>query len=216
METIAPDVHRIGLLPGATLNAYLLGDVLVDAGLGRSASTILEALDGRSVSEHVATHAHIDHVGGSAELIERFGLDGLAIGAVDAEAVRTGRPAAKPGTLGGVVARFGRFAPSRVIRELREGDEVGPGFRVIDAPGHTPGQIALWRESDRLLIAGDVFNHVRGVTEPPGMLNVDPGLNRESARRLAALEPVTVAFGHGGVLRDGSRLQDYINRKETP
>ncbi len=81
MEAIAPDVHRIGLLPGATLNAYLLGDVLVDAGLSRSARTILEALDGRRVAEHVATHAHLDHVGGSAELMDAFALPGLAIGA---------------------------------------------------------------------------------------------------------------------------------------
>ncbi len=210
MEPVAADVHRIALLPGDALNAYLLGDVLVDAGLGRSARTILEALDGRTVSEHVATHAHLDHVGGSAELIDRFALSGLAIGAGDSEAVRTGRPAAKPGRFGRAIARLGGFTPSQVIRELREGDEVGPGFRVIDAPGHTPGQIALWRASDRLLIAGDVFNHVRGVTEPPGLLSVDPGLNRESARRLAALEPATVGFGHGRVLRDGSRLRDYV------
>jgi glyoxylase-like metal-dependent hydrolase (beta-lactamase superfamily II) len=210
MEPVAADVHRIALLPGDALNAYLLGDVLLDAGLRRSPRKILEALDGRIVSEHVATHAHLDHVGGSAELVDRFGLGGVAIGAGDAEAVHTGRPAARPGSLGRAIARLGRFPPSRVTRELREGDEVGPGFRVLDAPGHSPGQIVLWRASDRLLIAGDVFNHVRGVTEPPGLLSVDPGLNTESARRLAALEPATVAFGHGGVLRDGSRLREYI------
>mgnify|MGYP002128813951 CR=1 FL=1 len=36
---------------------------------------------------------------------------------------------------------------------LREGDEVA-GFEVLDAPGHSPGHIALWREQDRTLIAG--------------------------------------------------------------
>ena len=35
MQTIAPDVHRIALLPRDGLNAYLLGDVLVDAGFGK-------------------------------------------------------------------------------------------------------------------------------------------------------------------------------------
>ena len=210
METIAPDVHRIALLPRDGLNAYLLGDVLVDAGLARSAETIIKALGGRTLSEHVATHAHIDHVGGSPKVIAGLGLDGLAIGSVDAEAVRTGHAAVKPGTPGRVLARLrGRFTPIRVTRELREGDEVGPGFQVLDAPGHSPGHIVLWRASDRLLIAGDVLTNMFGLHEPPAMLSVDPERNRESARRLATLEPATIAFGHGQVLRDGPKLQSY-------
>jgi glyoxylase-like metal-dependent hydrolase (beta-lactamase superfamily II) len=209
VETIAPDVHRIALLPRDGLNAYLLGDVLVDAGLARSAHTIIEALGDRRVSEHVATHAHIDHVGGSAEVVRRLGLGGVAIGAVDADAARTGRPVAKEGAVGRALARTGRFAAVGVIRELREGDEVGPGFQVLDAPGHTPGQIVLWRPSDRLLIAGDVLTNVFGVHEPPGALNVAPDQNRRSVRKLAALEPAIVAFGHGRVLRDPQELHAY-------
>ena len=209
METIAPDVHRIALLPRDGLNAYLLGDVLVDAGLARSADTIIEALGDRTVSEHVGTHAHLGHVGGSAKGVAALGLEGVAIGSVDADAVRTGRPVAKEGALGRAIARGGRFAPVAVIRELRDGDEVGPGFRVLDAPGHSPGQIVLWRAADRLLIAGDVLTNAVGLHEPPGMLSVDPERNRESARKLAALEPTTIAFGHGQVLRDGAKLRDY-------
>ncbi len=195
MEMIAPDVHRIAL---------------VDAGLPRSAETILEALGGRTVAEHVATHAHVDHVGGSSKLIARLGLDGLAIGTGDADAVRRGHAAVKPGAVGRVVARLGgRFTPAQVTRELREGDEVGPGFEVLDAPGHSPGQIVVWRAVDRLLIAGDVLNNAVGLHEPPGMLSVDPERNRESARRLAEPRPATIAFGHGRVLRDGAKLQAY-------
>ncbi len=212
MQAIAPDVHRIALLPGDGLNAYLVGDVLVDAGLARSADAIIKALGGRTVSEHLATHAHLDHVGGSSRVIAELGLDGLAVGAGDAEAVRTGRAAVKPGTAGRAVARLGgRFAPARVTRELREGDEVGPGFRVLDAPGHSPGQIVLWRATDRVLIAGDVLTNVRGLHEPPGILSVDPARNREAVRKLAALEPATVAFGHGQVLRDGAQLRAYAD-----
>ena len=174
MEIIAPDVHRIGLMPRDGLNAYLLGDVLVDAGLARSAEAIIKALVGRTVSEHVATHAHADHVGGSPKVIASLGLDGLAIGAGDAEAVLTGRAATRSGSLGRVVARLGgRFTPAAVTRELREGDEVGPGFRVLDAPGHSPGQIVLWRASDLLLIAGDVLTKVLGLHESSVMLSVD-------------------------------------------
>ena len=38
---------------------------------------------------------------------------------------------------------------------ISEGDEVA-GFRVIHFPGHAPGLIGLWRESDRLAIVTDV------------------------------------------------------------
>jgi phosphoribosyl 1,2-cyclic phosphodiesterase len=210
METIAPDVHRIGLLPGATLNAYLLRDVLVDAGLGRSARTILEAVGGRSVSEHVATHAHIDHVGGSAELIDTLALSGLGIGAGDAEAVRTGRPAPKPGRLGSVIARFGRFAPSQVIRELREGDEVGPGFRVIDAPGHTPGRssfggrrIGSSSAAMSSITSAESWNHPDRSTSTPGSTGSRRAGSQHSSR------PRWPSATEGC-----SATRDYINQKE--
>src|SRR6188768_1562103 len=38
---------------------------------------------------------------------------------------------------------------------VTEGDEVA-GFRVLHFPGHAPGLIGLWRESDRVAIVSDV------------------------------------------------------------
>ncbi len=59
-----------------------------------------------------------------------------------------------------MVARGGRMVPAakarRVDRALAEGDEVA-GFRVLDTPGHSPGHVAYWRESDGVLICGDVM-----------------------------------------------------------
>ena len=55
-----------------------------------------------------------------------------------------------------------------VDRALREGDEVA-GFRVIDAPGHSRGHIALFRESDRVLILGDVLNSADPLTGMRGL-----------------------------------------------
>ena len=37
---------------------------------------------------------------------------------------------------------------------VSEGDEVA-GFRVIHFPGHAPGLIGLWRESDRVALVSD-------------------------------------------------------------
>jgi glyoxylase-like metal-dependent hydrolase (beta-lactamase superfamily II) len=102
-----------------------------------------------------------------------------------------------------------------VARVLADGDEVG-GFIVIESPGHTPGHLAFWRERDRVLILGDVLFHRNpatfraGLAEPFEFATFDPSANRESARRLAALEPEVVCFGHGEPLTDGARFQEFV------
>jgi glyoxylase-like metal-dependent hydrolase (beta-lactamase superfamily II) len=101
-----------------------------------------------------------------------------------------------------------------VARALREGDEVA-GFEVLDVPGHTNGHIALWRESDRVLIAGDVIWNLDfalgrpGLTVPFAAANSDTSALRKSIRRIAELEPALVLFGHGPPLRDPVKLARF-------
>jgi glyoxylase-like metal-dependent hydrolase (beta-lactamase superfamily II) len=98
---------------------------------------------------------------------------------------------------------------------LGEGDEVA-GFAVLETPGHSPGHVAFWRESDRVLVLGDVLTNVnvasgrRGLHEPLAAFTPDPARNRDSARRLAALEPALVCFGHGPPLRNSGQLQEFV------
>jgi glyoxylase-like metal-dependent hydrolase (beta-lactamase superfamily II) len=103
----------------------------------------------------------------------------------------------------------------KVDRALREGDEVG-GFTVLDTPGHSVGHVAYWRESDRALILGDVLFGLNpntgrpGLHPPPDAFTPDPARNRESARRLAELEPALVCFGHGPPWRDTRRFVEFV------
>jgi hydroxyacylglutathione hydrolase len=96
--------------------------------------------------------------------------------------------------------------PHKVDRPLREGDQVG-SFTVLETPGHSKGHVTYWREADRVMIVGDVMNgmnlitSVPGLREPPNVFTPDPARNRESIRRLAALEPNVIAFGHGPAIR---------------
>jgi hydroxyacylglutathione hydrolase len=209
LTPVADDVFLLALPPASFVNAYLVGDVLVDAGLAPHAGGITKALADRTVATHVITHAHGDHVGGSATVTNRLAIPAWC-GAGDAAAVQAGKPVAASR----VQALFG-WKPVEVVRELREGDEVGPGFAVLDVPGHSPGHIALWREQDRTLICGDVFLNLNfyttlpGLNEPPGLFTVDMARNRGSARRLAELEPALVLFGHGKPLRDTAKLQAF-------
>jgi hydroxyacylglutathione hydrolase len=103
---------------------------------------------------------------------------------------------------------------------VSEGDEVA-GFRVIDFPGHAPGLIGLWRESDRLALVSDVVYFVDSARLrplPEGEASVphpawawDHAKAKESVRKLAALEPATVCAGHEHPLR-GDNLRATLER----
>ena len=85
---------------------------------------------------------------------------------------------------------------------LDEGDEVA-GFRVVHLPGHAPGLIALFRDSDRLALVSDTIYTLdpqSGRHEPAHVphpaFNQDTEQARAAIRKLAALDPVTVWAGH--------------------
>ena len=210
VKQIAADVFHIDCMriPYA-INAYVIGDVLVDAGGRRHGDRIMRALDGRRLSAHVITHAHPDHQGASHAICSQLSIP-FWVGEGDVDAaekpalIRERQPSHPIARLMDTIFT-GPGHP--VDRALREGDEVA-GFRVIDAPGHSQGHIALFRESDRVLILGDVLNSadsltgVRGLRLPKDFFTPDPQRNRESARRLGELEPSVVAFGHGPPVRD--------------
>jgi glyoxylase-like metal-dependent hydrolase (beta-lactamase superfamily II) len=103
---------------------------------------------------------------------------------------------------------------------VAEGDEVA-GFRVVELPGHAPGLIGLWRESDRVALVSDVvylLDSARLRSLPEGEASVphpawawDHQRAKESVRRLAALEPRVVAAGHEPPLR-GENLRATLER----
>jgi hydroxyacylglutathione hydrolase len=204
MRTLADGVHQLKGFPPNTINVYLLGDVLVDAGTPAAKKRILAELAGRDVRTHLVTHAHPDHFGSSHAVCEELEI-GLWAGAADAEAVETGTPTPAEGRLPGLLAKMKMPPGHPVARRLNEGDSVAD-FTVLDVPGHSPGHIALWRESDRTLICGDVFFNLPNLRPPPRPLTFDPARNRESMRRLAELRPALTLFGHGPPLRDPDGL----------
>ena len=205
MRTLALDVHQLGGRPPNAINIYLVGDVLIDAGTPSARRRILRELGRRELCAHVVTHAHPDHFGASHAVCEQLGLP-LWTGERDAEAVETGRPVPSPTRVGALLSHAPQPPAHPVTRRLREGDAVGAGFSVLDVPGHTLGHIALWREADRTLIAGDVFFNLPRLGPPPRFLTVDPDANRASMQRLAELRPALVLFGHGPPLRDPDAL----------
>lgn len=204
MHEVAPGVHQLAGKPPHMVNAYLVGDVLVDAGTPAAQRRLLRELSGHTVNAHLVTHAHPDHFGSTHAVATELGVP-VWTGAADAEAIETARPVIGPGRIPKLMSKMKMPPAHQVDRGLVEGDEVA-GFEVLDVPGHSPGHIALWRESDRVLVCGDVFMRLPRVAAPFGFLTVDVEQNRASMRRLAALRQSLVLFGHGRPLRDPDRL----------
>ena len=218
MRQIAEGLWQLPLSPREAINAYVLGDVLVDAGMKAHGGKIPPRLGGHVVTAHALTHAHPDHVGGSKAVCEALGVP-LWAPAGDAEAVEAGRSVLAEGRLKPLMGLGNGFPKVRVERRLAEGDEVG-GFRVLDVPGHSPGHVAYWRESDRVLVLGDVWFNLNfltlrpGLRDPFGIATVDVARNHASQRRLAELEPDVVCFGHGPVLRGAApQLRAYVDAR---
>jgi hydroxyacylglutathione hydrolase len=219
MKQLADGLYQLSGFPPNAINVYLAEDVLIDAATRQGERRIVRQIRGRTVNAHALTHAHPDHQGASHAICERLQIP-LWCGAADVHAMET--PGAisnsqAPGWLNDLQKRFWTGPPHPVARALREGDEVA-GFTVLEVPGHSPGHVAYWRERDRTLILGDVLNGMnlltsrRELREPPAIFTPDPARNRESARRLAALEPALVCFGHGPPLRDPRALSEFASR----
>jgi hydroxyacylglutathione hydrolase len=91
--------------------------------------------------------------------------------------------------------------PVKISGTLSEGDQIA-GFKVIELPGHAPGQIGLWRESDRLALVSDCFYTLEmwGRDCPPHVpektYNYDTEQAKASIRKLADMEPAAAWPGH--------------------
>ncbi len=85
-----------------------------------------------------------------------------------------------------------------------------PGWEILHTPGHTPGHVSFFRAEDRTLLPSDAFCTTKPESffeaaiaqkselhGPPAYFTSDWSSAAASVRRLAALEPVTIAPGHG-------------------
>lgn len=218
MKQLADGVWQLSLFPPNAINVFLLDDVLVDASTRFAKGKILKELKDTKLSAHALTHAHPDHQGASHAVCEKFGVP-FWVGEKDVAA------AENPKLIGErqpdhFMAQF--FAKTmtgpahHVDRALKEGDTVA-SFTVLDVPGHSAGHVAFWRESDGVLVLGDVLNSadvytlIPKLSEPRTYFTPDPAENRRSARKLAALEPKLVLFGHGPPVKDTKKFVDFVN-----
>ncbi|MFS0855789.1 MBL fold metallo-hydrolase [Paenibacillus taichungensis] len=223
---ILPDLfcHTIQIV-----NISLVGNpesdelVLVDAGMPKSANEIISVIEERFGPNSrpkaiILTHGHFDHVGGLIELVKHWEV---AVYAHQLEMpFLTGQksyPEPDPTVEGGLVAKMSPSFPNEPInlgssvQTLPSDGTIPhmPGFRWIHTPGHSPGHISLFRESDGALIAGDAFTTVKQeymykvftqeleISGPPRYLTTDWEAAKQSVIKLEDLKPKVAVTGHG-------------------
>jgi hydroxyacylglutathione hydrolase len=214
LKYLAPGVWRLKEVPRPMINVYLAEDVLIDAGRRWDKGRIFAELEGREISEVALTHVHPDHQGCAKAVCEARGVP-LACHEDDVDAMEGRRPvAASPKPTAQLFGKLWTGPPHKVDRVLHEGDEVA-GFRVVHAPGHAPGEVIFFRDSDRVAICGDVIRNITYVSlrtrlaEPPEDLTPDPAENRRSIRKLADLSPSLILPGHGPTVSDMAAFERF-------
>lgn len=201
-------VSQLGIV-----NAYLVvendGLTVVDTLMWGGGKALIKAAAaaGLPIRRIVLTHAHGDHVGG---------LDGLAAAVPEAEVIIGARDerllrkdfTMEPGESQRKPSGSYPGVKTAITRTVVGGDRIG-SLEVIDAPGHTPGHIALLDTRDRTLLCGDAFSTLGGVATSaranpkfplPAVATWDKALELATARQLRALDPARLAPGHGPVV----------------
>jgi glyoxylase-like metal-dependent hydrolase (beta-lactamase superfamily II)/predicted ester cyclase len=217
VERVADDVWMVaGGFPSKVMNVYLIKDgdrvIAFDAGIRAMTKAIASVAAGIGALDRVVLgHGHPDHRGAAP------GLGVPVFCHPDEVADATGDGGEHYFDFSKLEHGFARIAMPRLLKSwdggpveiagtVSEGDEIA-GFRVVHLPGHAPGLIGLWRESDRLALVSDTLYTLdpqTGRKGPPRVphhaFNKDTEQARASIRKLAALEPAAVWPGHADPL----------------
>jgi glyoxylase-like metal-dependent hydrolase (beta-lactamase superfamily II) len=205
MQQIATDVSTFsGLIAG---RVYALHDsdglTLVDASISNAGPKILAQLGQMGykpsdVKRILITHAHPDHVGSLPFLQKETGAEvwchALEKPVIEGKESIMRRPS-------GLRPPDTKVPPSPVHRTLADGEMLAilGGLQVVHTPGHAPGHLSFFQPQRRLLIVGDVIFRLffNRLTLPLAMLTVDMEEDKRSIRKLMALKPEGLLFGHG-------------------
>ena len=213
MLKIAEDLYLLPSFPSFTINTYLMGDVLIDTATKWDAGRLIRQLKGRKPSMVALTHVHPDHQGAAKHLCEQLNVP-LACHEADRDVMEGRKPMIPRSWIIRIQEKTWMGRPHPVTRPFKAGDEVA-GFKVIHAPGHTPGSVIFFREKDGVAVAGDVMSNLNPFTLRPGLhempdeYTVNRHQSRESIKLLASLDPSVVVFGHGKPLTDRQALKRF-------
>jgi len=192
-------------------------DLVVDTGMGlRPLRPVLDLTPGKPVLA-LATHIHLDHVGGLHEFEHRLGprqSAGAFATMPDAltfadEYREIERPVTRLPSPGWTPADY-RLTPAPLTRILDEGDVIDLGdrrFVVLELPGHSPDGIGLFDEKSGVFFGGDAIYDDTLLDDIPG---ADKAVYRQTMERLKTL-PIRIGHGGHGPSFDAKRMRGIID-----
>jgi hydroxyacylglutathione hydrolase len=137
-------------------NCYVLGDgeigAIVDPGDEGARIALAVEQAGLEINQILVTHAHIDHVGAVAALADEYACPVL----MHAEAEPMLRELPTQAMMMGL--RFGKVPA--VDRHIEDEDVLEVGSLRLESlytPGHAPGHLAFYVESEGLVLSGDAL-----------------------------------------------------------
>ncbi len=194
VEQLADDVWRIvapngGPMTGPGTNTYLVGarrQVVIDPGPADAGHTAaILAASGGSFSHILVTHTHPDHSPGVRLLLKQ--TKAAVVGLPAPDGPKQDKTFA-PDTL-----------PADDMRLVVDDVEL----RCVLTPGHASNHVCYLREGDRMLFTGDHVMQGSSVVIPPP--DGDMTAYIDSLHKVAALQPRSIAPGHGSLIADPQR-----------
>jgi len=199
-------------------------DLLIDSGMGiRPLAPAIAVITERPILA-VASHGHVDHIGGHHEFPDR------AVHRAEAQTLATpdrrntiadpyltdemfvGAPPA------GFVVETYCVRPAPVARLLAEGDVIDLGDRVLEVlhlPGHSPGSIALWEATTGILFSGDTVYDGPLIDDFHHSVVSDYVASMERLRRIPVHIVHAGHFASFGRARLTALIDDYLARKRS-
>ena len=228
---IAKNLYRLPTL-GSFINSYaFINDdssvTLIDCGLKWASEKITKDLS--RIGKHpndvvniVLTHAHDDHVGGAAQMIQACDNSSVLMHELDAHLPPQGKtPSRDTSRLSGKIMGLmpeSAYEPFSVTHQLKDGEIINTagGLKVVHTPGHTDGHISLLHLESETLITGDsIFNMTSRMTWALSGFCVNYRQSQETARRFLDLDFKNVCFTHGPEIRNSGkqRIKQFLSKK---
>ncbi len=185
-------------------NTYILGDEATGSGAivdpGEEATRIALAVEQTDleIGQIIITHAHIDHVGAVAALVDEYACPVLMHAEAEPMLQQLPTQAMMMGLRFGKVPAVDRHVADEEVLEV--GDL---RLRALYTPGHAPGHLAFYVEGEGVVLAGDaLFAGSVGRTDLPGG-NTEVLMQSINERLMTLPDETRVLSGHGPVTTIG-------------